>query len=40
VLDIPGGHAKANLTPSDLEGEPGDYRLRDGKDCRHAYRLT
>ncbi len=40
VLDIPGGHAKANLAPSDLEGEPGDYRLRDGKDCRHAYGLT
>jgi lysine 2,3-aminomutase len=40
VLDIPGGHAKANLAPSDLEGEPGNYRLRDGKDCRHDYALT
>lgn len=40
VLDIPGGYAKANLAPSDLEGEPGSYRLRDGKDCWHEYKLT
>ena len=40
VLDIPGGHAKANLAPSDLDGEPGNYRLRDGKDCWHDYKLT
>ena len=40
VLDIPGGHAKANLVPSDLDGEPGNYRLRDGEDCWHAYPLT
>jgi lysine 2,3-aminomutase len=40
VLDIPGGHAKASLAPSDLDGEPGNYRLRDGKDCWHDYKLT
>jgi len=40
VLDIPGGHAKANLAPSDLEGEAGNYRLRDNKDCWHSYGLT
>jgi len=40
VLDIPGGHAKANLAPSDLGGEPGNYRLRDGNNCWHAYTLT
>ena len=40
VLDIPGGHAKANLALSDVDGEPGNYRLRDGRDCWHAYALT
>ena len=40
VLDIPGGHAKANLALSDVDGEPGNYRLRDGRDCWHAYELT
>jgi len=40
VLDIPGGHAKANLAPSDLDGEAGRYRLRDGNDCWHDYTLT
>jgi len=35
-----GGHAKANLAPADIDGEPGSYRLRDGKDCWHAYPLT
>jgi len=40
VLDIPGGYAKANLAPSDLDGEAGNYRLRDGKDCWHSYPLT
>ena len=39
VLDIPGGHAKANLAPSDLDGEPGSYRVRDSKDCWHSYPL-
>ena len=40
VLDIPGGYAKANLALSDVDGEPGSYRLRDGRDCWHAYELT
>lgn len=40
VLDIPGGYAKANLVPSDLAGEPGNYRLRDSKGCLHSYRLA
>ena len=40
VLDIPGGHAKANVAPSDLDGEPGSYRLRDGSDFWHAYPLS
>ena len=40
VLDIPGGHAKANLVASDLEGEAGNYRLRDSKDSWHSYGLT
>jgi lysine 2,3-aminomutase len=40
VLDIPGGYAKANLAPSDLEGEAGHYRLRDSKDTWHSYGLT
>jgi lysine 2,3-aminomutase len=39
VLDIPGGHAKANIAPSDLDGESGDYRLRDSKDTWHHYPL-
>jgi lysine 2,3-aminomutase len=39
VLDIPGGHAKANLAPSDLDGQPDGYRLRDSKDCWHSYPL-
>ena len=39
VLDIPGGYAKANLTPSDLDGDAGNYRLRDGNDCWHEYPL-
>ncbi len=37
VLDIPGGHAKAQLSPSDIEGSPGAYRLRDGENCWHLY---
>jgi lysine 2,3-aminomutase len=37
VLDIPGGHAKAQLSPSDIEGSHGAYRLRDGEDCWHLY---
>jgi lysine 2,3-aminomutase len=39
VLDIPGGHAKANLAPSDIDGEAGSYRLRDGNACWHSYPL-
>ena len=39
VLDIPGGHAKANLAPSDLDGEPGSYLVRDGGGFWHAYPL-
>jgi lysine 2,3-aminomutase len=39
VLDIPGGHAKANIAPSDLDGESGRYRLRDSKDTWHDYPL-
>ena len=38
VLDIPGGHAKANLMACDLDGEPGSYRLRDSKGTWHHYR--
>jgi lysine 2,3-aminomutase len=40
VLDIPGGHAKANLAPSDLDGESGYYRLRDAEGCWHDYALS
>jgi lysine 2,3-aminomutase len=39
VLDIPGGYAKANIGPSDLDGDPGRYRLRDSKDTWHSYPL-
>jgi lysine 2,3-aminomutase len=39
VLDIPGGYAKANIAPSDLDGESGCYRLRDSKDTWHDYPL-
>ena len=39
VLDIPGGYAKANIGPSDLDGETGRYRLRDSKDTWHDYPL-
>lgn len=39
VLDIPGGYAKANIAPSDLDGESGRYRLRDSKDTWHDYPL-
>ena len=39
VLDIPGGHAKANIAPSDLDGESSNYRLRDSKDTWHYYPL-
>ena len=37
VLDIPVGHAKANLALPDVEGGPDGYRLRDSKDCWHSY---
>jgi lysine 2,3-aminomutase len=37
VLDIPGGHAKANLALTDVTGEAGDYRLRDGEGRLHPY---
>jgi lysine 2,3-aminomutase len=39
VLDIPGGHAKANIALADLDGEAGRYRLRDSKDTWHDYPL-
>jgi lysine 2,3-aminomutase len=39
VLDIPGGYAKVNIALSDLDGEPGRYRLRDSKDTWHDYPL-
>ena len=39
VLDIPGGYAKANIAPSDLDGVSGRYRLRDSKDTWHHYPL-
>ena len=39
VLDIPGGYAKANIAPSDLDGESGRYRLRDSKDTWHDHKL-
>jgi lysine 2,3-aminomutase len=40
VLDIPGGYAKANIAPSDLDGESSNYRLRDSKDTWHHYPLS
>jgi lysine 2,3-aminomutase len=40
VVDIPGGYAKANLAPSDLDGGAGSYRLRDGNDVWHSYPLN
>jgi lysine 2,3-aminomutase len=40
VLDIPGGYAKANLLACDLEGEPGNYSLRDGQGHQHSLKLT
>jgi lysine 2,3-aminomutase len=39
VLDIPGGYAKANLACCDLQGEPGNYRLRDGRGDWHFFKL-
>ena len=39
VLDIPGGYAKANIAPSDLDDESGHYRLRDSKGTWHDYPL-
>jgi len=39
VLDIPGGYAKANLAPSDLDEKEGHCRLRDSKDTWHDYPL-
>ena len=39
VLDIPGGYAKANIAPSDLDGGSTNYRLRDSKDTWHDYPL-
>jgi lysine 2,3-aminomutase len=39
VLDIPGGYAKANLSSCDLEGAPGNYRLRDGRGDWHSFKL-
>jgi lysine 2,3-aminomutase len=40
VLDIPGGYAKASLVPCDVEGEPGNYSLRDGRGTWHSFKLT
>ncbi|HEX3487145.1 MAG TPA: lysine-2,3-aminomutase-like protein [Micropepsaceae bacterium] len=37
VLDIPGGYAKALLTPCDAEGTEASYRLRDGEGREHNY---
>jgi lysine 2,3-aminomutase len=38
VLDIPGGHAKANLETSDVERTPdGRYRVRDDAGTWHSY---
>jgi lysine 2,3-aminomutase len=38
VLDIPGGHAKANLETCDIERAPdGGYRVRDDAGAWHKY---
>jgi lysine 2,3-aminomutase len=37
VLDIPGGYAKALLTPCDAEGNGLSHRVRDGDGQWHDY---
>ena len=37
VLDIPGGHAKANLGPEDVAGACGSTQLRDATGRWHDY---
>jgi lysine 2,3-aminomutase len=39
VLDIPSGHAKANLSSCDAERSGNSYRLRDGEGAWHDYPL-
>jgi lysine 2,3-aminomutase len=38
VLDIPGGHAKAQLHLSDIEAKGEHWHVRDGDGVWHAYR--
>jgi lysine 2,3-aminomutase len=38
VLDIPGGYAKAQLQPSDIEARGEDWRVRDASGDWHWYR--
>jgi lysine 2,3-aminomutase len=37
VLDIPGGYAKAPLTPCDAEPMDSSHRVRDGQGKPHDY---
>jgi lysine 2,3-aminomutase len=37
VLDIPGGYAKALLTPCDAEGTEPSHRVRDAEGRWHEY---
>lgn len=38
VVDIPGGHSKANATPSDIADRDGETHLRDSFGTWHPYR--